>query len=242
MLPMEAKVDSNGLLYIDDELIKRHPINLRDNPDKKTHSFFYELFSTSDYIVKYSNNPINRNKLMEMLLRFQKLQSIISKIDFPIGYYKEENRIKGTIIRYYKDSPSLYFLSETHDINILGKYYYHDDDIIHNLYQLMYETLLLIEELFENNIYYTDVHRGNFLIDNNTVKLIDFDYNFVQYKEKRDKALLQMVLRNYDDMLFFITKRFGLGEILYYQVNSFDGMRKKIQKVEDKVRKGKHYV
>ena len=106
----------------------------------------------------------------------------------------------------------------------------------------MYETLLLIEELFENNIYYTDIHRGNFILNNNSVKLIDFDYNFVLYKEKRDKALLQMVLRNYDDMLYFITKRFGLGDIMYYQVNSFEGMRKRIQKVEDRVRKGKRYV
>ena len=127
MVLLEAKMDKNGILYIDDDRIKSYPLLFNQNIEKnngegKLPKLFYQLFSTDDYIVKYSRNPLNRNKLIEMLLRFQKLQSIISKIDFPIGYYKKENKIKGTIIRYYKDSPSLYSLSETQDINILGKY------------------------------------------------------------------------------------------------------------------------
>ena len=150
MIPNEAKVDKNGLLFIDDQSIKLHPLILdikkeENNLDtKKETKIFYELYSTGDYIVKYSNHSLNKGKLIDMLLRFKKLQNIINKIDFPIGYYLELNKVKGTIIRYYKDSPSLYNLSETNDINVLGKYYYHDDDAIHNLYLLMYDTLLLI--------------------------------------------------------------------------------------------------
>ncbi len=245
MLPLEAKIDRNGLLYIDDERIKEHPIIfqniVKSDGETKIPKLFFELFSTSDYIVKYSRGPLIKGKIIDMLLLFQKLETIIQKIDFPIGYYQELNRIRGIIIRYYKNAPSLYSLSETHDINILGKYYYHDDDTIHNLYLLMYDTLLLIEELFENNVYYTDVHRGNFILSNNEVKLIDFDYSFIHYKEQRDNKLMRMVLQNYDDMLFMMMKRFGLGEIPYYRVNSFENMKKRVKRIEDQVRKRRYY-
>ena len=240
-IPMEAKIDSDGLLYIDNDIFKKHPLNLNEikiNEDKKIKNYFYELESTSDYIIKYSINSLNGYNLINMLLKFQKIKDKIKEIDFPIGYYLEGSHIKGEIIKYYKDSYSLYYLSEIRDINILSKYYYHDDDSIHNLYLLMLDILELIEKLYEENVYYRDIHRGNFIISNNDVKLIDFDYNYIYFKEKKDKNLLRTILSNYEDLFFILNKRFNLGELVPYNTNSFDTMKNHVKKIENKVRKG----
>ena len=240
MLPLECKFDKNGLLYIDNDKFKKHPLDLneiKEDENNKIKNYFYELESTSDYIIKYSINNLNTSDLINMLINFKKINDRIKKIDFPIGYYLENNHIKGEIIRYYKNSFSLYSLSETKDINILSKYYYHDEDTIHNLYLLMLEILDLIEELYEENVYYTDIHRGNFVINNNDVKLIDFDYKYISFKDKKDRKLLYSILNNYENLLFMMNKRFNLGELVPYYTNNFDNMRKYVKKIENKVRK-----
>ena len=124
-------------------------------------------------------------------------------------------------------------LSETKDINVLSKYYYHADDSIHNLYLLFIDILTLIEELYENKVYYTDIHRGNFVVNDNSVKLIDFDYKYIHFEDKKDKTLLRNIFHNYDILFFIINKRFNLGEIPPYNTLNFNDAKKYIAKKYD---------
>ena len=54
-------------------------------------------------------------------------------------------------------------MTDTFDLLELNKYYCHDEDKIHNLFLLCQKVLHVLEELVENNMYYTDVHTNNFV-------------------------------------------------------------------------------
>ena len=111
---MKMKKDKNGLLYLDKDYFKNY--NMRQlylNSDTIVNSYFYEIPYTSDYILKYKIFPFNKDKLIDMLTRLRDIQKNINDIDFPIGYYTEDNEIMGQIIKYYKDSPSLEMVCKT---------------------------------------------------------------------------------------------------------------------------------
>ena len=173
-----------------------------------------------------------------MLENFRVIQKNIEDIDFPIGYYLEDNYARGQIIKYYKNSPSLFHLIKEKDINILDKYYYHDDDSIHNLYMILLDILNLIEELFENGVYYTDIHSGNFVINNNNIKLIDFDYNYIYFKNSTDMKLLDILLWNYSRLFFSINKSYNLGDFALDECHDFKYMKKYVKSMENYVRRG----
>ncbi len=236
LLPIDAKIDKNGLLYIDNDAFKRYPLNL--NYNLKISNLFYSLLNTDDYIIKYSLCSLKQEQLIQMLMNFKKLQKNINDTDFPIGYYKEDDFIRGQIIKYYKNSPTLFKLIKEKDINIFGKYYYHDDDSIHNLYMIMLDILDLLEELFNNGVYYTDIHSGNFVIHNNQIKLIDFDYNFIHFMKNIDKELLDILLWNYSRLFFYVNKVYNLGNFALDECHDFKYMKKYVKSMENHVRRG----
>lgn len=237
LLPIDAKIDNNGLFYMDNDLFKKYPLNI--NYNLKISNLFYSLMSTDDYIIKYSLYNLNQDQLMPMLMNFRNIQKSIDDVDFPIGYYKEDDSIRGQIIKYYNNSPSLSNLIKEKDINIFGKYYYHDDDSIHNLYMIMLDILDLLEELFNNGVYYTDIHTGNFVIHNNQIKLIDFDYNYIHFIKNIDKKLLDIILWNYSRLFFYINKVYNLGEFGLDECHDFKYMKKFVKSMENHVRRGR---
>ncbi len=239
LLPIDTKIDKNGLLYIEGDYVYKYPNRLINLDNRSVHnSYFYKLITTSDYILKYSIMPLNKEGMINMLLNLREVQKNIKDIDFPIGYYIDNNIMYGEIIKYYKNAPSLSSLMETSDINEINKYYYHDDDSIHNLYLLLLDALNLIEELFENKIYYTDIHSGNFVIDNNQVKLIDFDYQYIYFKTKKELEYFKMILFNYESMFYILNKKFNLYNYGLDNSKNFNEIRRMIKQTENNVRKG----
>ncbi len=235
-LPIELKLDGFNLLYYDNPIIKNYPLHLEKNM-LNSKAFFYQLPLSSDYIIKYQKKIMIYDEVKEFLLKVNKIKKHIKDIDFPIGYYQEENDIRGMIIPYYINSPSLYTISETKDINELSKYYYHDDDVVHNLFLLFLDILNLIEELCDYEIYYTDIHRGNFVIYENAVKLIDFDFKYIFYTRGQEDFYYKAILYDYEHLLFKLIKMFDLYELPIYTIKSIDKMKKHVLKVENKVRK-----
>ena len=237
MLPMELKVDNNGLFYIKD-YIENHPESLINVYNRGIpNNYFYELLTSSDYAIKYSFLPHNKDGMINMLLHLQKLQDKITNIDFPIGYYIEDDDIYGQIIRFYKKAPSIAYLTQNKDINEVSKYYYHCEDSIHNLYLLLLDILNFIEELFENNVFYTDIHTGNFVIDNNKVKIIDFDYQYVTFNKKKSLELLKSILFNYETMIYIINKNFDLGTHVLDNPENFKDVKIMLKQMENSIRK-----
>ena len=56
-------------------------------------------------------------------------------------------KYKINLIYFYRNAPSIAQIAQTKDINDISKYYYHDDDSIHNLYLLFIDILNLMDSI-----------------------------------------------------------------------------------------------
>lgn len=190
MIPLELQKDSDGLLYLEDNDIFKKPclnIDRRENIDEYYKTLFYPIPSTSEYIIKYNCREYTKRKILEikeMLSTLIEKQKNIKSVDFPIAYFVYMNRLSGLIVKYYEESISCDNVFNLQDIEALGKYYYHDEDNIRNLFMLFNDILSILQELIANDVYYFDINPGNFVISNNQVKIIDFDYRFMHFEKK----------------------------------------------------------
>ena len=203
MIPMELKIDKEGLLYLDENDLKQKEslfIDKRHVPDDVFYiNAFYKIFDTDDYILKYSITCLSKKdsaNIKNMLLNLRDKQAKIPDVDFPIGYLQgNRKKVCGTIVRYYPNSISLDNIFNQREIELIGKYYYHDENNQHNVGLLLLDILNLLNEMFENGVYYTDSNPGNIVLHNNQPKIIDFDFRYVKFDNK-DK-MLKAVLNNY---------------------------------------------
>lgn len=241
MIPIELKIDEDGLFYTDNrKLIKKPflPIDHRGiNENRYDQCIFYSFDSTDEYIIKYHLNKLSRDvrdMIKEMLIILIEKQKDIPNVDFPIGYFQKRRYIAGEIIKYYKDTLSLDNICNDNDLLLLGKYYYHDENDIHNLFLLFDEYLTILYEMFENGVYYNDTNPGNIMLYNNQLKIIDFDPRRVKFDQK-DKRLIN-ILDNYTLFLKRVLNSFGLETDINDIGNNFDEEKKYVKKLEDRVR------
>ncbi len=241
MIPLELQYDEDGLLYLeDDNVFKRNSLHIdkRLEIDGYFQKFFYSFDSTDDYIIKYNSTEFTKKEIIatkEMLKALVEKQKNVLNVDFPIGYLVHMKKLSGLIIKYYKDSISLHDIIKTRDLNYIGKYYYHDDNILHNLFLLYHDVLDLLYELLDNDICYTDINPGNVIITDNKVKLIDFDYRYVLFNQK--DTILKDVMYNFSQFVKVTLRNYNL----YYQLDTFfkhDEEKKYLKKLENKIRKG----
>ena len=242
MIPCELKYDKDGLLYLeDDNVFKRKSLHIdkRTGIDEYFQGFFYSLDSTDDYIIKYNSTEFTKKEIVavkEMLKTLVEKQKNISRVDFPIGYLVHMKKLSGLIIKYYKDSISFYDIIKTRDFNYLGKYYSHDDNILHNLFLLYQDVLDIIYELLDNDICYTDINPGNVIITDNQIKLIDFDHKYVLFNQK--DTILKDVMNNFSQFVKVTLRNYNF----YYQVDTFfkhDEEKEYLKKLENTIRKGR---
>ena len=198
---------------------------------------FYEMSSTSDYILKINKNKsVNDVSLRQMIEKLCKMQYLIDNIDFPIGYVKNKNNIVGQIIRYYANSKSFKIVNLTESLEDLQKYIYLDDDSLHNLFLIFLNILEKIESLFENGISYLDIHSGNIVFYKNEIKLIDFEPCYISFSKIR--YYQQQVIYNYTRLVNTILNNFFIEENLQIisSMNSFKDIKHKVKCLENNVR------
>lgn len=206
MIPTECKVDKYGFLYLDEEYILNEELNYYDNLEK-IKSRFFTIDSTDEYIVKYHLEKLNNKEVLQMLEKVYSINACkLSNIDFPIGYYKENDKIRGLIIPNYPFTVSL-----RHAVihNNIDKYYNHSEDKRENVLYLLNDILKILENLYDNDIIYTDINPGNFVFWQNEIKIIDFDPKYIFYKE--NDFYFKMMLWNYRDLVCYVCKRCGIN-------------------------------
>lgn len=242
MIPLELKKDKYGLLYSDDiELVRQYslPIDKRVFKHERYYiSAFYPFKSTDEYIIKYSLTVFTKReikKILEMLDTLVSKQKNVSNVDFPIGYYVFMKKLQGVVIKYYKDGVSLDNILLTKDIENVGKYYYHEEDNIHNLFMLFNDVLDLEYEMFENGIYYRDLNPGNLVLFNNKPKIIDFDYRYIRFDDV-DCGLID-IMESYSLLLKEVLSNYKLIDGVEYISKDFDDAKEFTKKLENKVRR-----
>lgn len=198
-------------------------------------SKFYEIINEPNNIIKCPS-LIDYDKEIEMLQRFNDIRKDVKKTDLPSGYYQEKSIIRGEVIPYYMEAPTLFDLSIDKDKSKINNYYYKSDDKIRNMFILYNEILDIIEELYDNNICYYDSNSTNFVFKDNNVHLIDFDYKHISYKKNRRS--LYKVLIGIDDLVDRMNNRFLAHDEFIYFPRSFNSMRKHLVKLENRIRKG----
>ena len=231
------KIDYIGLTSFN-ELDKKKQIFFK-NPitksEKVVKSDFYNLATLDNYIIKIPHKKLNKEDYLTMLKIFNELKDKITLTDFPIGYYEEDEILKGTVIPYYKNSVALLDIVESKSLDVLKKYYYHNDDKLHNLYILLNEILTILEELQNNNISYIDSNPSNIIIKDNQVKLIDFEPQYLRYGSNNQN--IKTTLYRFDDLVYCLHSDFKLDNLVIYQAKNFTTMRKHLVKLENKIRK-----
>lgn len=201
---------------------------------------FYQIKGLNNYLVEYYRNSIPKKVQKEYIDLFMVmigLQKKFNDIDFPIGFFKENNEIRGVIVPYY-NSPSLKTIMNSDDLFRLFKYFQQDDDLIHNIFILFQRIIDLLEHMFDNRLYYLDVHPGNFVFQNNDIKIIDFEIPYVIYNKKERKSL-NLIMNNFGSLVYDVLKHFlSFDMYLCLDDKNFKDAKLLIKTAENNVRKG----
>ena len=230
--------DNNGLLFFDDSSKgKEIDFNIPYNKDRK--SIFYEFNEDPNYIIKKSLCHFDKEKLLYMLSIFNEIKDNVHKTKLPTMYYKENNIISGSIVYHHKESKTLYEISRTKKLEKLMEVYKRDDDKLHNLFILYNEILDILEELYDNGVCYFDSNSTNFVFKDNDVNLIDFDPQYIYFRKSRGPLL--QTLCSFDGLVDKMNNRFIAHDEFIYLPSGFNGFRKHLVKVENRVRK-REYV
>lgn len=210
--------DRKGLKYLDSRDIKTDEIIIKQmSGSYRDRAHFFAIDGNDDYIIKdCTMYPLilNRPRNLKLLKQLVEKQEEIKNVDFPIAYYKSFNILKGIVIPYYKDSASLREIISLHPFEDLPNYYNHDSNEIDNLISLLLEILELISNMYDHKVYYLDIHTGNFLLYNNSVKVIDFEPGHVFFRDR--KWNLKLILSNYAMLVEKIRRMYKFKEIFFH--------------------------
>ena len=223
--------DDKGINLLKSEDINVSPFYFNELlPAFSYQRLFYHIDGIDDYIIKSlgESNFFNQIKNKKLLYQFMKKQQYFDNIDFPVGYYLEKEKIKGTIIPYYKDSISINKLLNLYKLDDLKNYYLHTDDEIQNLICLCIDIIDMIEKMFQENIVYTDINPRNFLVYNNLIKIIDFEPKYVFISNKKDKYY-NLILSNYNLLIDYILRHYGFNNSYYHPGDNFDDAKAKVK-------------
>ncbi len=244
MLPMDLKVDKEGLLYLaDEEVLKASPLLIDKRNfqcERYYYNGFYRIKNSDEYIVKYSYTIFTkkeREAIKNMLYNLVNKQSSCPDVEFPIGYYMKDRKLAGLIVKYYKNAISSEQVFDMHDIFAISKYYAYDDGAVRNLFHWFYDVLELSNKLFDEGIYYIDLNPGNLLLVDNQIKLIDFDHNYIKFDNK-DKCL-QSIMGIYEMLLKEVLQSYRLPYNNNEEFVNYDQAKTLTKKIEDKIIKGR---
>lgn len=245
-LHLELQLDKQNLWYMDFDFTKSSLLNIDKREFDQNRYYqvgFYPIESSKDYIIKYSYTVFTRlqiKKIKYMLTMLIQKQGKVLNTDFPIGYCKSRKRLCGLIIRYYPETLSLREILLSENLELLKNYYLNDENSIHNLFLCFLEILNNLEEMIDNDIYYTDVNYGNIVFYNNLVKIIDFDSNYLTFdlkgKEKDEK--IRCIMCNYLRTVSDVLKKFNLYDSVNIETSDVCDTKSYIKTLENRIRRG----
>lgn len=136
---------------------------------------------------RFNEYKFNGDRDEILISKLQERQAKIKLTEFPTGVLTHEGYIFGQEMPFYENYETLFNFKD----NI---------DSISQLVEIYKKCLKILEELCKNDIYYTDVHSKNFMVNNDDIKLIDFEYSRVKFDDP-----------SYIDVVFYrVTKMFDL--------------------------------
>lgn len=136
---------------------------------------------------RFNEYKFNGDRDEILISKLQERQAKIKLTEFPTGVLTREGYIFGQEMPFYENYETLFNFKD----NI---------DSIFQLVEIYKKCLKILEELCKNDIYYTDVHSKNFMVNNDDIKLIDFEYSRVKFDDP-----------SYIDVVFYrVTKMFDL--------------------------------
>lgn len=242
MYPFEMYKDDKGINCVDwnDSLNEKKFITTTFNKDeiRECSKRFFQFFSTDDYLMRLNKNMNRDDKsLYDLVTNLYCMQKKFPEIDFPIGVVRYNENVIGQIIRYYENAKSLKDVAVFEDLSSLNKYFQRDEDSIRNLFIIYREILELLENLYDNDIAYLDVHAGNFVFYNDKIKIIDFEPGYISFGKMHYNELI--VIRNFISLMTRILHAFNLYDKLSYFENekTFTGMKKNLTLFENQVRR-----
>ena len=235
------KKDKKGLWYIDSRDItikeKVFPQCNRGYGMYQEKRQFFEIDGINDLIIKDSTMyPVlfNRTRNLALLKELVKRQGELPEVDFPVAYYKSFGILKGIVVPYYRNAPSLSSLTCYCSCEQLLDHYHHDDDVIDNFVSMLLDVLNLLIIMYNKGVYYTDAHSGNFVIDKNTIKVIDFEPEYVFFSDIYGKHLKYM-LRKYESLVNAVGPRCGFVKIGFKAGEDFYTTEKKVMELRKKL-------
>lgn len=158
--------DKHGIYYIDSKDVSVTPFHFNEvNTSYEHKRDFYFIDKIDNYIIKDTTDlpkMFNSYKTKKLLKNCMRKQDLINEVDFPVGYYLDNDKIKGTIIPYYKDAISVYQLTNLYELERIKDYYLHDENKMRNLIELCLDILKLLERMYEEGVIYLDLNTGNF--------------------------------------------------------------------------------
>lgn len=127
---------------------------------------------------KYKYRRHYDDKLISFL---QSKQHLVKNVDFPVGVVTVENEVIGQIIYLYKNSQTIFsYLNSIKGNNKFEKEYY----------DLLLKVLNILKSLYENDIFYVDIHPNNFLIVDGAIKIIDFENHSIDNSNDKEKYFM----------------------------------------------------
>lgn len=187
----------------------------------------FKLLAQFKDTLIYKSLGYSDYKIITQLLERQER---IKLTDFPTGIVTLDNIVIGQEIPYYEGHIDL----NKEIINLLKEI---KDEISYqkNIKMIMYyyqKIINILEELTKEGIFYNDLHPKNFVVNKDSIKLIDFENNKISFDY--DKKELLRYVSTVRELFCLINEQLKID--FSVQGNSFEEMR------EDLLIKGKRLI
>lgn len=187
--------NKKGMLEVGEFIEETGEFNISNYSEDGIHIFRSREDKNIGYRIyrEFALPSFNGNGDDILISKLQERQKDITKTKFPTGVVTFEGRILGQEIPFYGDSVTI------------SKHVCKTKKQIE--FETYHELIDILKELRENDIYYCDVHGGNFMINNitNKIDIIDFvDHKIIigsnsRYAEK-------VILNNLKSMVYKLEK------------------------------------
>ena len=230
-LPENAMLDKNNIWFIDDKNIQKTRVVIEHRGyDYISRSEFYHIEGMEDFIAKVDDPCIlfGSIRIKKMLQEFYKVENKLSNVDLPLTYYQKNGKAVGLIVPFYQNSISIRNLFGIYGEEFI-KFYHHDECLERNLLMLDLEILYRLWEMYDAGIVYLDIHKGNFIVSDNHIKVIDFEPGYVKFKQNDNNYA--KIMEKYCQLVNSLHFSLKIRNLLIFSYGSFTETEKDIKRL-----------